>query len=365
VEKIFCSGFDSTVLEKEFVPLEEYLSQPESGLIQSKPIVLKALIGASVTTQDPDFDEHYQTTMKNVFEKHKIRQEKPIYKGAHLLKQIGANFDDVITDILNSLDSSITHVDLYFATYPKPYVSIFGKAQGQRLSPMEYIDKHKNGFAHACAWWHWRTYSKNEMPSEYCIDHFDGKSTPAWAEMESNNVNMKTYYSGSECNCLISFADLLLKTIEKFHFGTIDYRSIGQPIWKRCKNYALTQRIKSYNLAKFDWVIRATVPELPLEINLNQCVKHPIFFIAWSPTMPRKTVKPSFEWSKFYNSVIRRAIKTKGCVKLLDFDRDMTFWDDSDFIIPWESVDESHVQELISMGFEKMPKILKSSDVIT
>jgi hypothetical protein len=362
---MFTSGFDSMVLNKEFTPLEEYFNPPQSGQPHGKPIILKALVGASVTTPIPNFDDHYQTVLKTILDKYGIRQEKPIYKGAHMVKQVGAKFDGIATDILNDLEWIIAHIDLYFATYSKPYVSIFGKAQGQRLSPLEYIDKHQNGFAHACAWWHWQNYSKSEETFEYHIDHFEGKSTPAWTEMETSKVNMKTFYSGCECDCLISFADLLLKMIDIFHFGAIDYRSIAQPIRKRCKTFALSKKVKSYNLSKFDWVIRATVPELPLDINLNGYVKHPIYFIAWSPSLPRKTVKKSFEWSKFYNAVIRKAIKTKGCVKFLDFDRDMTFWDSSDFIVPWEPTDEEHVRLLSSMGFDNMPAIAKASDFIT
>lgn len=353
-------------LEKEFVPLEQYVSTPQaSSEPHGKPIVLKALVGGSVTTQDPNFDERYQTALKTAFDKHGIRQEKVIYKGAHMLKKVGAKFDDMITDILNDLESAIAHIDLYFATYPKPYISIFGKAQGKRLSPLEYIDQHQNGFAHACAWWHWRNYSKNEATFEYHIDHFEGKSTPAWTEMETNKVNMKAYYSGCECDCLISFADLLLKTIDVFHFGGVDYRSIAQPIWKRCKTFILSQKVKSYDLSKYDWVIRATVPELPLDINLNGYIQHPIYFIAWTPSLPRKTVKTSFEWSKLYNSVIQKAVKAKGCVKFLNFDKDMTFWDDTDFIVPWEPADEEHVRLLSSMGFDNMPKIAKTSNIIT
>lgn len=363
---MFKTGFDSMALEKEFFPLDTFLDEShQTNEVKGKPVVLKALVGASITTQDPKFDEHYQNILQMAFDKQHIPQEKLIYKGAHMLKQVSAKFDEIMTDILNELEPVISHIDLYFATYPKPYISIFGKAQGQRLSPMEYIAKHKNAFAHACAWWHWRNYAKTETPSEYHIDYFEGKSTPAWVEMDTNKVNMKTYYSGCECDTLISFADLLLKTIEVFHYGTIDYRSIAGPIWKRSKTFALSQKVKSYNLAKFDWVIRATVPELPLDINLNGYVKHPIYFIAWSPTLPRKAVKKSFEWSKFYNAIIQRAIKTEGCVKLLDFDKDMTFWDDTDFIIPWEPADEEHVRLLSSMGFERMPTILKSSDIVT
>jgi hypothetical protein len=176
----------------------------------------------------------------------------------------------------------------------------------------------------------------------------------------------ESIFSGSECDCLVSLADLILKVIEEYHFGTIDYRSLPQPIWKRCSTYTTNRKVKfAFDLSKYDWVIRATVPESPLEINLNGYIKHPIYFIAWSPSLPRNTVKRSFEWSKLYNSIMRKAIETKGCVKFLDFDRDMTFWEDDDYIIPWEPADEEHVRLLKSMGFTKMPKILKATDIVT
>jgi hypothetical protein len=60
-----------------------------------------------------------------------------------------------------------------------------------------------------------------------------------------------------------------------------------------------------------------------------------------------------------------KALDTDGCVKLLDFDRDMTFWDESDFIVPWEALDIEHVKQLQSMGFNDMPKILNATDLTT
>jgi hypothetical protein len=367
---MFKTGIDATALEKEYVPLSTFVQQ-NGGIPQAK-IVSKALLGASVTTQDPDFDKKYLTIVKETLEKYKIRQEKPIYKAAHIVKQIKGRFDEVFTDILNAMEPSIEHIDLYHATYlhsdpSKDYISVFGKAQGQRLTPLEFIEKNRNGFDQACAWWNWRTYSRQEPEHQYLIDHFDSKITPGWDELERNNVNIKVLYSGCECNCLISFADLILKEVESFHFGDIDYVSIAQPIRNKAKTYALRQKVKSYNLSKTDWVIRQTVPESPFDIDLTRYIKHPIYFIAWTPLLdaPRKAIKPAFEWSKFYNAVIKKAIESGGCVKFLDFQQDMTFWEDIDFIIPWETQDLEHVRQLKSMGFEIMPKVLNATSLTT
>lgn len=363
---MFQSGFDSSALKKTFVPLDAYIDEEApSETMATEPTVLKALVGASVTTEDSDFDSNYRALLKATFEKYHVRQEKSVYKSAHLLKQTSEKADQIFTCLLNELEEHITHIDLYFATYPRAYVSILGRAQGQRLTPLDYIDKYQNGFVHACAWWHWRTNSETENPYDYHVDYFQSKGTPAWREMDEKKVNLKVYYSGSECDCLISFADLILKTVEVYHFGTIDYRSIRAPIVKRCNHYSLSRKIKSYDLSKYDWVIRATVPDDPLDISLTDYVKHPIYFIVWSPLLPRSTVKPSFEYSKFYNAIMHRAIETHGCVKFLDFTRDMHFWSNEDFIVPWETSDEEYVKQLVSMGFDNMPKTVKTPSIIT
>jgi hypothetical protein len=364
---MFKAGFDTIVLEKEYTPLESF-TQKTNGVPPVK-VVAKALLGASVTTQDPDFDKRYETAVKTALEKYNLKQPKRIYKSAHLLKQIKGRYDEVFTNILNAMEKSITRIDLYHATYNREnpdenYVSIYGKAQGERLTPLEYIEKHRNGFDQACAWWNWREYSKQEPETEYCIDHFNSKMTPGWTEFENSGSKISVFYSGSECNCLVSMADLILKEIDDFHFGPIDYLSVLMPI-RRKANYSLSKKIRSYNLSKTDLTIRETVPELPFDIDLNQYIKHPIYFIAWTPNAPRKTVKPSFEFSRFYNAIMSKALDTGGCVKLLDFDRDMTFWDDSDFIVPWQTIDIEHVEQLQSMGFDDMPKILNATNLTT
>jgi hypothetical protein len=292
-------------------------------------------------------------------DKFEIRQQKILYKGAHLLKQTSEKTEEIICDILNELEPAINHIDLYTAFYEKKFISIYGRAQGQRLDPVKFIDKNENSFAHAWTWWYWRNYVKYEDQYMYHIDHFEGKVTPAWRELEQNKTRLSIYYSGSECNCLISLSDLILKLIAIFHFGPIDYRSVARPLLQRCSGLAAAKKIRSHDLARFDWIIRATVPDTPLDMNLNPYLKHPIYFIAWSPTLPRSTVKPSFEWSIFYNCVIQKAIENNGCVKFLDFDKDMTFWDDTDYLVPWTDVDENHVKLLNDMGFSKMPRTLK------
>ena len=377
-------GFDSIVLKKDLEVLSSFLSsastvhatvaspanEPKSPEVQTevsssttidKPKSLKALLGVSVATSSPNFTEKYKKTIQKVFSEKNIPQRKTLYKGAQLLKQAGEKIEEVIIEILNEMEPLIDHIDVYHAYYQKPFISMYGKAQGQRIDPLSFIDKSENSFPHVCAWWYWKQYGQTEVIHSYQIDHFQGKVTPAWRELESSRAKVSVYYSGSECNALISFADLLLKLIEIFHFGPIDYKSVARPIQMRCKTRAFALKVHSHDLTRFDWIIKATVPDTPLDINLNNLIKHPIYFIAWSPTQPRNVVKPSFEWSLLYDNVVKKAIEDDGCEKFLDYEKDMTFWRDNDYLIPISEADEKHLISLAEMGFDGMPKTLKLS----
>jgi hypothetical protein len=372
-------GFDSISLKKDATILADFLPSQKNNqatipqLTESKSLelneslttepaehkVLKALLGVSVATSNEGFLEQYKKIVQKILSEKGVPQRKIMYKGAQLLKQAGEKTEEIITEIFNDMEPFIDHVDIYSAFYEKPFISIYGKAQGQRVDPMTFIDKTENSFAHICAWWYWRTYSKSEVMHSYQIDHFQGKVTPAWRELESCRAKLSVYYNGSECNALISLSDLLLKLIEIFHFGPIDYKSVARPLQVRCNSRALSLKIQSHNLAKFDWMIKTTVPDTPLDINLNKYLKHPIYFVAWSPTQPRNMVKPSFEWSVLYDNMLQKAIENDGCTKFVDYDKDMTFWTENDYLVPISEADEKHIASLNEMGFIGMPKILK------
>ena len=225
-------GFDSISLKKDadaladFLPVSKVVQEseaqptetkspeaqsPESNSsVNTQPKVLKALLGVSVASSNSAFSEEYKKTVQKVLSEKGIPQQKILYKGAQLLKQAGEKTEEIITEILNDIGPLIDHIDIYSAFYEKPFISIFGKAQGQRIDPMSFIDKTENSFVHACAWWYWKTYGKSEVMHSYQIDHFQGKVTPAWRELESSRAKLSVYYNGSECNALISLSDLLL-----------------------------------------------------------------------------------------------------------------------------------------------------------
>lgn len=349
-------GIDSMRFQRRSVSLNGELGKP-----------FKALLGVSVTTGDEDrFRQKYEESLDKAFSTAKVEKKKRVYKGAHLLKQTAERTPDIIRIILDELEDCIEHIDAYCAFYSKPYISMFGQTRFQRLEPLSFIEYTKNAFPHVCAWFYQLpiNYGKYESPLCFDIDHFDGKVTPAWRELIKSNIEFEIYFSGAECNALISVADLILKFIDVFQRGQVDGRSLLAPIRELCPSYQPHGKLRFHNLGDRGWKINASVPDTHLGMDLAPYIKHPIFFHVWDPGRPRKLVKKSFEWSPIYNAVASKAFENKGAMKSLKFDEDVIRWNrDVDQLVIWSETDEEYVNMLKKMGY-KIPNVLHSEDIL-
>jgi len=347
-------GFDSMLLKRESVSLTGEKGKP-----------FKALLGVSVTTNDGDeFRKRYDQCLQEILNMAKISRKKRVYKAAHLLKQAKEKTPTIVSNLIDKLEDCIEHIDIYCAYYAQPYISMFGKTRLQRLEPLTYLEYTKNAFPHVCAWWYLRTYGATESSLVLDLDHFEGKVTPAWRELISSEVNKRIFFSGAECNPLISVADLALKLIEIFQRGTVDGRSLFQPIRNQCSSYEGKRKLKFHNLGDSSEKIKPSVPDIAIDMDTIPYLKHPIFFHVWDPGRPREPVKKSFEWSPIYNITANMAFESKGSMKNLSFEEDVLFWDkQTDFLVVWSLIDEEYVEMLRKMGYET-PKVIKSEDLL-
>lgn len=326
--------------------------------------VFKAHLGVSVTTEDKDhLMEEYDKAMDKAFREFGLERKKRLYKGAHLLMQARDKVVDVISAVVDDLEACINHIDVYCAYYGREYISIHGQAAGRRLTPMAFIHKTQNAFEHVCAWWYNQQYTF-ETPLRFDIDHFSGENTPAWRELVDKEVDLNIYFSGDECNPIISIADLILKLIQIFHHGRVDGRTLLRPIKERCRSYVGKRKLRFHNLGDRGFKIRASAPDIPLLMNVAPYLKHPIFFMVWDPGVPKSRVKKSFEWSPVYNQTINKAIEYEGGTKSLSFDEDHVLWDaDDDFLIPWYEKDAEYLEMMKQMGYD-LPKTIKKDELL-
>lgn len=314
--------------------------------------MMKVMLGASVKVADEDsFRASYSSALDNVFSRRGIRRRKPVYKAAHLTKQILHQTPYVIADILASLEGCIERVDIFSAYYNQPYVSCFGEAQGQRLLPVVFIERFHNGFPHVCCWRYLMDYQQEAVPT-FMLDHFSAKLTPAWRVLEDMKVNMEVYYSGGECNPLIATADIVLRLIDLFQFGNVDGRSLLAPL----VNYvpALEPKLRFHNVGAGTYNQHHTAPVINLDIDISGLIKKPTCYIVARDRVD----KDIFEWGAFYNRVMAKATQLKGCVKFFDPSADFLHWGiRRDFVAPASERDLRYLDEIRQQGIE-IPPIL-------
>lgn len=355
-----CVGFDSIVLSK---PILEDVQIPDgvspavykplaAGASSNRgyEMVFKAMIGASVTTHNEDrFWANYDRLLEEILTRRGVSRKKSVYKAAHLTKQFLHETYDVIIEILNGLADDISRIDIYSAYYNQPYVSCFGEAQGQRLLPVDFVEKNQEAFPHVCAWKYLMQYHY-EPDIRLQLDNFSGKLTPAWRVLDGANINLNVFFSGCECNPLISTADIVLRLIEKFQYGNVDGRTLLAPLEENLPS--LGRKLRFNNLGGSGEDRRNTAPVLNIDINTWRRIKRPIYYILWKDS-GNKALKSAFEWGQFYNSVMRKVIETKGCVKFYSEENDFLNWNpQTDFVVPVTKEDEQLLDSIKDLGHD-------------
>ncbi len=356
------AGFDSIVLNRpvlQMPPVPPDVSPSvfrpsESSRNRAYELVFKAMVGASVKTQDEDqFRTAYEQALSTTLAAFRVPQKRPIYKAAHLAKQSLHNTPDIISRLLTDLGPMIDRLDIYCAYYNQPYVSCYGEAAGERLLPIIFIEKNQNAFPHVCAWKYLADYPR-EARLIFQLDHFASQITPAWRVLSGSNVVIQVFYEGSQCNPLIATADVTLRLIELFQFGTVDGRSLLAAVSNHVP--ALQSKLRFHNLGGRGEDQHHTAPVVRMDIDLNNCLKRPIYYIIWKPPGGRADLKPAFEWGKFYVGVLSEAMRRKGCLKLYNPEADMLYWNpNQDFVSPFGPDDEAYLETIRNLGHATPP----------
>jgi len=354
-------GFDSFVLSRPLPNLVEVpegvspsVYRPSSDGTRGFELVFKAMVGASVKTADYDaFIQAYENALRDALTSNQVPQKRPIYKAAHLAKQSLHKTPQIISDLLTNLMPVIERIDIYCAYYNQPFVSCFGEAQGERLLPIVFIEKNQNAFPHVCAWKYLVEYP-NETGLTFHIDHFTSKITPAWRDLTSSNVSLEVFHSGGQCNPLIATADVILRLIELFQYGTVDGDSLLDAI--RGHVASLRPKLRFHNLGGRGEDQHHTAPVVRIDIDLSNYLKRPMYYVVWRPKQKRADLEPSFEWGKFYLGVIAEAMRTRGCLKFFDPEVDVLFWDAAcDFVSPFDKDEQDFLSEIKKTGHDIPP----------
>lgn len=326
--------------------------------IETPDKVFKALMAVAVTTKNKDsFRKEYDDALLETFREVDMNRKKVVYKSYHFCMQTKDPASELICSLLEKLSDVITRIDVYCAFYDLPDISIFGDASGQTIKRMTFLERNQHGFHHVCAWQYFQDFGNNFT---FELDHFEGRKTPAWEALIDNDLDINVYYSGCECNALISIADLILKLIQIHQHGHLSTSTLFRPIQKNCPSLKGYGRLNYHAMKRH---LRMTTPTVPYFIDLKPFIKHPIFFLVWNPDAPREKVKPMFEWSPIYNAVVKKAYEKKGCLKFFSTEDHLLWNPETDNLVAWSDVDEEVIEWIKNMGYN-LPKVLKKEDIL-
>jgi hypothetical protein len=352
-------GFDSA-------PIRKVSLLPDG----TKGTEFVANLGVSVTVEDKKkFESAYDTVISNAFKKINAPQLKRFYKGAHLVGQISEKAPEVIAMLLNDLTPEILHIDVYCAYYNMDYVSLYGQSETQKLSPPVFVKKTQGAFPHVCAWWYVSKYAQTESPLTLEIDSMQTATTPAWRELSNSvgaNIGIEFYFGGDECNPIISLADLILKLIRIFHRGTVEGRSLLAPLYDKCNGYMSKRKAWFHNLGSRGFILKATAPDLNIQANTTQFIKHPItfYYTTSRPLEIKDEIATSIYWSPIYNAMAYHVSCNKGGMKRFSPTEDVHIWDaKKDEIVPLTKQDLDQLKRLETYGYT-LPSIGNPKDLV-
>jgi len=352
-------GFDSA-------PIRKVPTFPDG----TKGSEFVANLGVSVTVPDKDeFESAYDVAIENAFNKIGAERKKRFYKGAHLVGQVSEDAMKVIVMMLDDLTPVISHIDVYCAYYALEYVSLYGQSETQKLSPPVFVKKTQGAFPHVCAWWYFSEYAKIESPLCLEIDFMQTATTPAWRDLSNasgKNVTTEFYLGGDECNPIISMADLILKLIRTYHHGTVEGRSLLQPLNEKCQTYMSKRKAGFHNLGSRGFILKATAPDLPLQANTNPFIKHPIIFYYGNskPSENKDEIANALIWSPVYNAISFHASINRGGMKKFSPTEDVRMWNPSvDTIVAFTKQDQEQLKRLESFGYT-LPSIIEPKELM-
>lgn len=279
----------------------------------------EGLLGVGIKVNDEEkFTQKYIETMNNLFEKWNIVCPRLVNKSADLAKFL-INVDDMINFLLElfvEIQEEIEEIQIYctrFNTQKLPQITIFGADKPEYVKPVQFVRLMSNGYPHVCAWSY--LTNSNDVESNIYLDKFESYITPAWDHI-SKNPNLKVFYKGDNCNCLLSSSDLFIRLttlLLKKNRANFNWKGL----MALHKYFDWKQKVTSHTLGGQTKILRNITPYSKKEINLSSFINHPIVFIPqenpadWTSKEERKL----FEEMPIYNDLVNYLFHIGGSFK--------------------------------------------------
>lgn len=242
----------------------------------------------------------------------------------------------VIKELSDHIEARI--IFSYFKEVNEVY--ILGDQEHTSTTVKDFIIKHlNNSYPHIAAW------KMNQLGDyELMVDHFQGKLTNAWREID-NSKNLRIYSKGDSCNPLIATSDLILSVLDE------EMERRGLKLYKENVEEVLGELDLS---CESDWLGDGFLSKITPRKNVNiPAAKHmakPTFYVLKEKNEFIK--KDSLLNTPRGKDLMEKAIRKEGCVKFYDENQDPNFVKDGDYFVYFNEEGKRAIELLKSSGHD-------------
>lgn len=291
----------------------------------------RAPFGVAVIVNNYDrFNSTYTQIVNELKAKYNVNSPRICVKGYFLSMQIGSNnarlfVEEFLEKILPSLNLIyVNHAIISPIKVPEIFC-----ANSTKMPTMDFMNVLTNSFNHVVAW-NLLTDFPELKDSQIFMDHFTGKKTRAWEDLEDNK-NIFVLPAGEYCNSLISTSDLICRYIRSYLFTNRErfgFDGISSAFGAKGVRGALTDTedneisnvlnsdVKLYqtNNSPFRMITQNSNHRIEVDSHL----KHPVSFVLQSHRLPKE--RNVLEYTPIFDLLTNNAYEKCGCVHFLNPD---------------------------------------------
>jgi len=303
----------------------------------AKPNIFEGLLGIAVTCRDEEgFIKAYRQCMSQSLTQAKINTTRIVLKAYDISRLVEGQEKNFLVSFLDSMNDVIERIDIFYTRYnPKklPKISMYGEDQPITKNPVEFLRTIANRYPHACGYWYFSIYSSQNVSRMY-LDHFDTCHTPAWESL-SKFKNLSVLYKGSNCNCLLSLADLLARlTATEVKTKGEDFNREG---FERIHSaFPWTKKVVVHDLGGSTQILKSITPKNRRSVDLTDYIARPMVFVPLESLVGLRGANEErnmFENLPIFNDLSNFLFFTKGSFKYFEPSEDVGRIRKGDFLL--------------------------------